>query len=312
MKKFLFNNPHLVILLFMLMTFSILSPFFFTKNNLLVIIQQASILGILGLAQTLVILIGGLDLAVGSEIAFSTTLIAPLLLMDIPLILPIILIMIVGLGIGFFNGLIITKLEVPAFIATYGMMYIARGFAWIWMGRNVVYMFPENFRFLGSGSIGGISVVTIFFVVTFIILWFLLKRTTFGKKVYMVGANPLAAKFSGINVKKIRIYIYSLCGLVTAFAGVLSIARINAAEPGIGESFALNSIAVVLIGGTSLSGGRGGVTGTLFGAIIISCLKNFMNLVQVKSYLQSLFIGILIIFAVFLNQLIQKKKTNSN
>lgn len=304
MKKleiFLINNNILVILFFTILVFSMVSPFFFELRNITNILRQASLLAIIGMAQTLVILTGGIDLSVGSNIALSTVIVGPMLLTDIPFIIPVVLILLIGAGFGLVNGLIITKLKLPPFIVTYSTMFVARGLAWLSTGGHVVYQLKPNFRFLGTGAIFGLETPTFFCIAIFFILSFILNKTIFGRKIYFVGANEKAALFSGILKDDVLLKVYTLCGLITSFAGILYVSRLNAVEPGIGELFNLNSIAVVLIGGTAISGGVGGLLGTWIGAILIAIIQNGMNLLQVPSELQTVYLGILIIVAVLIN-----------
>ena len=293
------------------MVFSILNDNYLTASNMLIILRQASLLALLGMGQTIILLSGNIDLSIGSMIALSTVIYAPMLKNGVPFMIPVFLIMLTGMILGSLTGLIVTRLKVPPFIATFATNYIYRGTAWLLMGNMIIYDFSSNFRVIGKGAIGKVPITIVFMILVGLILYILLARTTWGHRLYFVGSNKMAAKYSGIKVDRMTISAYVIGGLICAFTGVIYLARLNAAEPGTGSNFALNSIAVALIGGTSIRGGKGGVFGTIIGAIIISTIQNGMNFLGVSSDLQALYLGVIIVLAVFLNQIVERKKEQS-
>ncbi len=310
-KNIFYNYSLLIISILLIIVFAVMNDNYLTASNLGVILRQASLLALLGMGQTVILLTGNINLSVGSAIALSTVIFAPMLKSDIPFILPVLLITATGMVLGLLTGLIVTKLNVPSFIATFAMNYIFRGVAWLLLGNDIIYNFADDFRVIGNGDLMGIPNTIVYMVVLGVILHILLTKTTWGSRVYFTGSNFLAAEYSGVKVKNIIVSAYVLGGLIFALTGVVYLARLNAAEPGSGGSYALDSIAVVLIGGTSIKGGQGGVFGTVIGAIIISTIKNGMNFLQVSSDLQSLYMGVIIILAVFMNQYVAKKKEQS-
>lgn len=310
-KNIVYNNSLVIILILLIVVFSLVNPNYLTTSNVVVILRQASLLAMLGMAQTVVMLTGSIDLSLGSMIAVSTVIFAPMLKSDIPFVIPILLIVITGACLGLLTGLVVTKLNIPPFIATFATNYIGRGTAWLLFGNMIVYNFSDEFRFIGVGDVFGIPVTIILALMIAAMLHILLRKTAWGRRVYFVGSNKNAAIYSGIKVNKVIISAYMFGSVIAAFCGVVYVARLNAAEPGIGTTYALDSIAVTLIGGTSIAGGVGGVFGTITGAVIISTIKNAMNFLQIPSELQSLFMGIIIVSAVYINQFVARKKEQS-
>ena len=310
-KNVFLNYPLIFISVVLILLFSVLNENYLTASNMMIILRQASLLALLGMGQTIILLSGNIDLSIGSMIALSTVIYAPMLKNGVPFMIPVILMMLTGMVLGLLTGLIVTRLKVPPFIATFATNYIYRGTAWLLMGNMIIYDFSENFRFIGKGMFLKIPVTIVFMLLVGMVLYILLTKTTWGHRIYFVGSNYKAAEFSGIKVNKVIISAYVTGSLICAFTGVVYLARLNAAEPGTGATFALNSIAVALIGGTSIRGGKGGVVGTIIGAIIISTIQNGMNFLQVSSDLQSLYLGVIIILAVFMNQFVERKKEQS-
>lgn len=308
MKQISYYFSILIIVVLVFIGVHFISPNYLTASNVKIILTQASLLAMLGMAQTVIMLTGCIDLSIGSMIAVSTVCFAPMLKGDAFSVVPILLILAVGMVWGLFNGLVITKLNMPPFIATFAMSFIGRGMAWLVMGDMIIYNFGKDFRFLGMGDISGIPVPIIFALMIAVLLYVLLRKTIWGRRVYFTGSNKNAAIGSGIHVNKTIISAYMLGSVIAAFCGVIYVARLNAAEPGIGAAYALDSIAVTLIGGTSIMGGAGGIIGTIFGAIIISTIQNAMNFLQIPSDLQSLVMGLIIVIAVSINQLTVKRK----
>lgn len=303
------------VLLFFTAANALMGNDYLTLSNVSVILNQSCFLTIIGLAQALALLTGGINLSIGSVMAFTTVMWGRMLVgssPDMHYIVPVLLIVATGMLIGLVNGLLITKLKMPSFIATFATMYACRGLAWLALGKKVIYNLDPDFRFLGTGIVGRLGSFTLTMPMLVVLLMlvaagFLLKRTNFGRQVYFTGANPVAARFSGIRNDRVLIWVYVLSTGLAAFAGLLYGARLNSFEPGMAVNAPFEAITVALIGGISMSGGFGNIWGILSGSIIVSLIYNGMNALSVASELQTLVMGALIIFAVAFNQFLIKE-----
>ena len=280
---------------------SFVSEAFLTTNNLLNVLRQASLLFFMASGLTLVILTANIDLSIGATVGLSACVAATVIkATGSPWIgAP------VGIGIGALvglaNGVLVTKLRIPSFIATYGMLWVAHGATYYYMGGQSVYGFPAEFRALGSGYFLGIP-IPIYLMVVFLLLGNLfLNRTTFGQQIYAVGANAVAARLSGVPVKRRLILVFVASGAMAGLASIVFLARLNSAEGDIGEALTLPAIAAVVIGGTSLFGGVGSLFGTLIGCLILTLILNGMNLMNVNANWQPLVTGFIVILAVWLD-----------
>ncbi len=301
------KNALLLLLIIGVVVFALFNPGYLTLSNMTVIMKQASLLGLLGIAQCIIMLTGNIDLSVGATIALSTILWSGMIKNTaIPSAVPMLLITISGAGLGCLTGLITTKLNIPPFITTFATNYAYRGIAWLLVGSTIIYNLPQSFRFVGTDDFLGIPITIWFEILIGAAILILLKKTTLGRRIYFTGSNRKAARYSGIHTDRVIITAYMIGNAIAAFTGVLYAARLNAAEASIGASFSLDSVAVCLIGGCAITGGKGGVWGTVIGAIIVTAIKNGMNYVQVSSELQTLVLGLLIIIAVFFNQQVDK------
>lgn len=282
---------------------SLSSPVFLTAQNIVLVFRQISINAVLALGVTYVILTGGIDLSLGSVVAL-TGVIAALLAQgaDSALMLPLVGGIGAGLFIGIANGMIITQCRVAPFIVTLGMMTIARGAALVLSQGRPVSGLSDSFNFLGGGNLFGIPLPILILGIVFLLSYLVLKKSIFGRYVYAVGGNELAARASGIRVSRIKIAAYGICGGLAGLAGIIQAARINTGQPNAGLSYELDAIAAVVIGGTSLSGGIGGVGGTVLGALIIGVINNGLDLLNVSSYYQQIVKGLIIIGAVTLDR----------
>ena len=297
--KFLKQYSRLLILLALCTLISFLSPHFLQKSNLINILRQAAILNILGVGMTIVIITGGIDLSNGAVLALSSCTAAILLKnFGLPMPIGIIVALLIGCCCGLINGTMVSKVAIPPFIITYAMMFFARGLAFLFLGGKIIYGFTPEFRFIGAGYLGGVPMPIIISVVVTIIFLFIQRYTPFGTEIYAVGADEEASMLSGIRTKSVVIRVYILSGMLSALAGIVYMARLNASEPVIGEAFPLDAIAAVLIGGTPLSGGEGGVGGTVIGALVITIIINAMNLLGISSLLQTFILGALIIILI--------------
>lgn len=294
--------------------YTLTAPGFLTIGNAINMAQRMPADIIVAVAQTMVIILAGIDLSVGAVLAFSGSLTAVAFsYWGLPVWISVILGLTAGIIIGSINGLIITKGRIPDFIATLGTMVTVRGAALILTGglpvpshvtavRLRAYL-PQEIIWLGSGRVIGIPVSLIISLAIVVIGWMILSHTVLGRFIYAIGGNREAAAISGINLDLTKIKTYALSGLLSALAGIILIGRMNSANALMAEPANLDSIAAVVIGGTDLFGGQGGVFGSLFGAGVLSVLKNVLNLHNVQDFAQRVFTGILIIGVVVIDQL---------
>jgi ribose transport system permease protein len=297
----------LIGLLLIVVIIAIMSPNFLTLNNLLNVLRQVSINALIAFGMTFVILTGGIDLSVGSILALTGAVTAGFMAGGMDPVLAMFLGLLLGAILGAINGVIISKGKVAPFIATLATMTIYRGLTLVYTEGKPISGLGDSqaFQLLGKGYFFGIPVPVITMAITFGILYFILKKTTFGRRVYAVGGNEEASRLSGISVDRIKIYVYSLTGALAALAALILTSRLNSAQPTAGNMFELDAIAAVVLGGTSLTGGRGWIVGTLIGALIIGVLNNGLNLIGVSSFFQQVVKGAVILVAVLLD----RKKT---
>lgn len=286
----------------------LLTPHFLTFSNLLNIAQQTSINAIIAVGMTFVIIAAGIDLSVGSIVAFSGVVLASALKAGVPFPFAILIGLCVGLACGLANGLLITKGKLPPFISTLGMMSVARGAALMVTQGRPISGFSESFRFIANGEIVHVPVSVILMIVVYILAHFVLTRTKLGRYTYAIGGNEEAAILSGVNVKFYKTVIYGICGMLSGLAAVILTARLNSAQPIAGIMYELDAIAATVIGGTSLMGGEGRILGTLIGAFIMGVLRNGLNLLGVSSFIQQIVIGSVIIIAVLIDMALKKRK----
>lgn len=303
-KQLIKNNGILIVLLLICLGLAILSPYFLTVNNILNIIRQSSIYGVIAVGMTFVILTGGIDLSVGSILALSGAIAAGLMKNNgvAPLVAALIALL-VGAGIGLINGLLVTVGRIAPFVVTLGMVTIARGLTLIYTKGYPISGFGPGFRKLGGGYVLGIPIPVIIFIAAVLIAWFILNHTRLGRYTYAIGGNEETVKLSGINVKFYKTMVYVIVGLMSSLSALILSARLNSAEAVAGQGYELDVIAAVVIGGTSLSGGRGSIIGTLIGALLIGTINNGMNLLGISPYFQQVVKGALIIGAVILDRL---------
>ncbi|WP_205842226.1 ABC transporter permease [Natranaerobius trueperi] len=301
-KSKLFKLRSLIGLVLICLVLALLTPRFLTISNLFNVLRQTSLNAIMGVGLTFVILTGGIDLSVGSVLAFSGVSAATVAQLGLPAPIAIFIGLIAGSALGFFNGLIITKGKVPPFIATLAMMTIARGGALVISDGRPISGLGEGFHFIGRGMIGIIPVPVIITIVVFLLAYYVLTQTRTGRYIYATGSNEHAAKLTGINTDKVKLFAYSLSGFTAALSAMIEISRLGSAPPTAGDGAELDAIAAVVIGGTSLAGGMGGVLGTFIGAMIIGVLNNGLNLLNVSSYYQLVVRGSVILIAVLLDR----------
>jgi len=289
---------------------SILSDVFLTMNNVLNVLRQASLVFFMASGLTLVVLTANLDLSVGANVAFSACLAASVIKATGSPVLGFL----VGIGtgslVGLANGVMVTTLRIPSFIATYGMLWVAQGITYWYMAGETIHGFPPEFRAIGSGYFLGVP-IPVFLMAVFLALGsFFARRTTWGQEIYAVGANPIAARLSGVPIKYRLVLVFVVSGAMAGLASLIFLARLNSAEGDIGDSLTLPAITAVLIGGTSLFGGVGTMFGTFVGALLLTLIINGMNLMAVSASWQPLVTGFILIVAVWIDLRAHGGETN--
>jgi ribose transport system permease protein len=304
-KEWLIEQKSLIALLFLIAVVSFLNPHFFTVDNILNILRQTSVNAIIAVGMTLVILTAGIDLSVGSVLALCGAFAASLIAMEVSVFVAVPTALLAGAALGAISGIIIAKGKVQAFIATLVTMTLLRGVTMVYTdGRPISTGFTDTadaFAWFGTGYALGIPVPVWIMVIVFSAAWYVLNHTRFGRYVYALGGNESATRLSGINVDRVKIGVYAICGLLAALAGIIVTSRLSSAQPTAGMAYELDAIAAVVLGGTSLAGGRGRIMGTLIGALIIGFLNNALNLLDVSSYYQMIAKAVVILLAVLVD-----------
>lgn len=300
-KFFLSNAGMLVGLIVISLLFTVLSRQFLTGSNMLNVLRQISINAVIALGMTFVLLTGGIDLSVGSVVAACGCSMVIMLVRGVPLGVGVLIGLALGVLIGLINGVLVARAGLPSFIVTLGMMTMARGLAYVYTdGRPTVYDDPA-FSFIGNGYLGPVPVPIVIMLVWFVICAVVLSRTRFGRHVYAIGGNREAARFSGIRIQQVVTAVYVISGFSAALAGVILASRMSSGQPISGQGFELDAIAAIVLGGTSLAGGKGRMSGTMIGALVIGVLNNGLNLIHVSFYYQLIIKGLVIISAVYLD-----------
>lgn len=300
----MFMVPTMLVVLFIILTVS--NEYFFTLNNFRNVLQQISILAIVSAGMTFVIISGGFDLSVGSVVALTGS-VASIVMIQYGILIGILAGLVIGFGIGIINGVLVGKFNISPFIATLGMLVIARGLALGITKGSAVFNLPAQFGWLGGGQISGIPVPVIIAVIIYIIGIIILRNMTFGLKIYAVGGNKESARLSGIPVGSIVASTYIICSLCASLAGIILAARLRAGEPTAAVSMELFAIAAVVLGGASLKGGKGALERTILGVLFIGVLENGLNLLNIPFYWQQVVIGLVFITASCVNMLKTKE-----
>ena len=299
-----------IALALLVIVLSIVEPSFRAPSNLMNLLRQASFNGLIAFGMTLVILSDGIDLSVGSVFALSAIICAELLVFGMPAVLAVLIALVAGTALGAISGLLVTKGRLQPFIATLITMTAYRGLAKIITSGKPISQLANSatsgdffFKAMGKGSVLiaetiKIPIPAIVLVVAFLIVYFILNKTTFGRRIYATGSNAKCANLVGVNTAKIKIACYSISGFLSALAGLLMISRLDSAQPTLGSGYELDAIAAVALGGTSMSGGRGKITGTIAGVLIIAVLNNGLNIMDVSSYYQEVIKALVILVAV--------------
>lgn len=312
LSKFgVFYNKYgtIIVLLILMLIVTAINPKFIYVDNLLNVFRQVSINGLIALGMTFVILTAGIDLSVGAILGLSGILLGLFIASGVPDFVAIPAVLLIGAMLGMFNGLLISRLNLQAFIVTLATMTMFRGLTLIISDGIPIMNVTKDaafLDFLSQGSLVGFPVPMILLLISFFILYILLHKTGFGRSVYAIGGNEEVARLSSIPTMRVKTYVYIISGIMSAFAGILLTSRLSSAQPTAGMTFELDAIAAVVIGGTSLLGGRGRIVGTLIGVLIIGVLNNGLNIIGVSGFYQQFIKGFVILIAVFLD----RKNTN--
>lgn len=310
--KFLLEQRSIIALLVLIGVVSPINPNFFTVDNILNILRQTSVNAIIAVGMTFVILIAGIDLSVGSILALTGAFAASMVGTELSILLVIPAVLLIGTLLGTLSGVIVAKGKVQAFIATLVTMTLLRGVTMVYTdGRPISTGFSDTadaFAFLGTGYLFGIPVPIWLMAIVFLISWYVLKHTKMGRYIYALGGNEAATQLSGINVDKVKIFVFAVSGFLSALAGLIVTSRLSSAQPTAGVTYELDAIAAVVVGGTSLMGGKGRVMGTLIGALIIGFLNNALNLLDISSYYQMIAKALVILVAVLADNYLGSKK----
>jgi ribose transport system permease protein len=290
----------LIALAGLVIIFSIISSNFRSINNILALLKQASVNALIAFGMTGVILTGGIDLSVGSTLALTSMLCAAMVRGDIPPILAMLIVLLLGLGFGSLSGILVTKGRLQPFIATLITMTVFRGITMIFSNGMPMSNLGEDpfLTGIGKGTLLLIPVPVWVMIIMFALFFFVLNKTTFGRRIYATGSNEKAARLAGVNTNKTKLIVYIASGFTATLAGLILLSRLGSAQPTIGTGYEMDAIAAVALGGTSMSGGRGKIYGTLIGVIIIAVLNNGLNIMNVSSYYQDVVKGIVILLAV--------------
>jgi ribose/xylose/arabinose/galactoside ABC-type transport system permease subunit len=300
LREFLQRYGLVVSFLLLCLALSLLSDRFLTVGNLTNVLRQSTINLIIAIGMTYVILTAGIDLSVGAVLALSTVVTADLLQRGVPILPTVLLGLTLGGVLGMASGLLISRVKVPPFVATLGMMTVARGLALTYTQGRPITGLPDAFRYIGTGYWGPIPMPIIVAAVAFLAGYVLLTRTRMGMYIYALGNNPVAAHYTGIATTKYITFVYVLAGALAALAGMILVARLDSAQPTAGISYEFDAIAAVVVGGTSFAGGVGSLMGTLLGVLVISVLNNGLNLLNVSSFYQPVVTGVVIALALLL------------
>jgi ribose transport system permease protein len=306
----------ILILCLMLVILSSFNPFFGKFDNLMLITLEAATIGVVAAGQTLVILTGGIDLSVGSLVGLTGIIAAGMMKWGVGPIPPmnsylaLAVGLLIGILAGLFHGFMITKAKIPPFIITLGTLSVFKGLALVYSGASPIHLLPDDFKWISDAHLWRIPMPAVIMFVVYCLCWCFLNYTTLGRHTYAIGGNEFAARLTGIDVDKCKLYIYSICGFLSALAGLILISRIDGGIYTNGEDYELNAIAGVVIGGTSLMGGRGGIWGTIVGVLIMTTVNNALVMYSVPSEWKNVVTGGIIIIAVLIDVLRRQSRQN--
>ncbi len=312
-KLFLKENLGIIVAFIVLCLFLVINPStrdsFATMQNVFNVLRQISTNLYLACGMTMVIILGGIDLSVGSIIALSGCVAAGgVVRYNLPIPVALLLGLLVALMVGMFNGAVIAKTTIPPFIVTLATMNIAKGLAYVYTGGSPVRVVTEEWQFIGAGYIGPVPTPVVILIIVLIVTSIIMNKTKLGRHLYAVGGNSQAAEFSGISVAKVKFLVHTFSGLMAGLAGIVLASRMYSGQPTAGDGAEMDAIAAVVVGGTSMSGGSGKIGGTIIGGLIIGVLNNGLNLLNVNSFWQYVVKGVVILLAVFIDYIRNKDK----
>lgn len=311
-KVYFKENMGIIVALFALCLFLSINPstseVFLTQKNIFNVLRQISTNLYLACGMTMVIILGGIDLSVGSIIAISGCIAAGCVSRyNLPLGVALVIGVLTGLIVGMFNGIVIAKTTIPPFIVTLATMNIAKGLAYVYTGGSPVRVVTDEWQFIGAGYIGAVPTPVVILVVVLIVTAIIMNKTKLGRHMYAVGGNAQAAEFSGISVAKVKFLVHTFSGVMAGLAGVVLASRMYSGQPTAGDGAEMDAIAAVVVGGTSMAGGSGKIGGTIIGGLIIGVLNNGLNLMNVNSFWQYVVKGCVILLAVYIDYIRNKK-----
>ncbi len=286
--------------------FSIVADGFFSSTNFFNILRQVAVYGISAVGMTMVIITGGIDISVGSMMGAAAVGCASLMVAGLNPILAIFLVLTLGLFVGLFNGFFVYEVGIPPMIATLATMSILRGSAYIISGGLPVYGFPSSFKFLGQGYLGPVPIPVIIMGICFILGYMILEMTSFGRYIYGIGSNREASRLSGVNVRKVMYSVYGICGMLAALGGIVLLSRVNSGQPKAGETYEMDIITAVVLGGVSTTGGEGKITHVIAGLLVMGVLLNGMILMNIPDYYQRVVKGAVLLPAISYDMTSQK------
>jgi ribose/xylose/arabinose/galactoside ABC-type transport system permease subunit len=296
------RNSAVVALLILSILGTIFLPTFLTRQNMVAILYQYSIIGFLALGQLLVILTAGIDLSQGSLVAFTSIVVA-IMMRSYGILASVVAGLVAATFLGIFNGFVVARTRIPPFVVTLGMLGIARGLAQLISNAKPISIEIQPFNDFGRANILGFPFSTLLLILTAILLWYFLRHRRLGRHIYAVGGSEESSRLSGVEVSRVKLLVYALSGLLTAVGGVIWTARLNSGSPIGAQNYELESIAAVIVGGGSLFGGIGSVTGTIVGILLFGVINSLLNLVGISPYWQGTIKGVLILLAVALSQI---------
>ena len=298
-----------IILVALVVFFTAKNPTFIELSNIINVLRQVAINGIICVGMTMVLVTGGIDLSVGSVAGMGTVVCAMLLLAGVPWYVSLLICLVIGTACGMINGFLVNQIHIPPLIATLGMCTTLRGLCYLLTGGTPVFGFPSDILFLGKGTIFGIiPVPVVIMVIVFVLGILFLQKTRYGTYIYGIGGNEEAARLSGINTKRMKYICYSVCGALSALAGVVLLARVNSGQPKTGDGYEMDVITACVLGGVSINGGEGKLSFVTFGLLIMGVLSNGMIMINVSDYWQQFIKGLVLIAAVAFDQGMQRMK----
>ncbi|WBU39251.1 ABC transporter permease subunit [Homoserinibacter sp. YIM 151385] len=299
-----------VALIALIALMAIIAPYFWTVQNLVEVARQVSAIAILAAGGTFVILTAGIDLSVGSALGVAAMVAIVASDQSLPAVASILLALAAGALIGAINGVFVARFALPAFIVTLAALTYLRGVVYVGTGGTTLIPAQVEYSWIGQAGVLGIPYAVIIMAIVYLAGWFLLNRTVFGRQLYAIGGNAEAARLSGIPVRRVIMATYVISGLCAGIAGLIVASRLESAVPDLGSGYELNAIAAIVLGGTSLMGGRGSLIGTLIGALFIAVLSNGMTLMNVQSFYQQIIMGVVILAAVLIDRLRRRGRTS--